>query len=133
MKVTMGIELSIQECEATLASLVRLKFDENDDVPGPYFGSPFLAQASSKVLAALIDDCDRAGDVRRAAGWRRWREWSGRTAERRVVVRRVAASARWDEWTPREQRDYFEYCVAPFLLTEEDMVDLAAQVRAARR
>ena len=47
----MGIDLSVQEYEATLASIVRFKFDDNDDVPGPYFGSPFVAQASLKMLA----------------------------------------------------------------------------------
>ncbi|NTW40493.1 MAG: hypothetical protein HGA44_11510 [Cellulomonadaceae bacterium] len=132
-KATMGIDLSIQECEATLASIVRFKFADNDDVPGPYFGSPFLAQASAKVLDALIDECDRAGDARRAAGWRKWQEWSSRTAERPVVVRRVAASARWDDWIADQQRDFLSCCVAPFVLTEADVEDLTAQVREARR
>lgn len=128
----MGVDLSIQECEATLASIVRFKFDENDDVPGPYFGSPFVAEASWKVLKALIDECDRAGDTRRAANWRRWREWAGRTAERPVVVRRVAASSRWDDWSVDQQRDSLRYCAAPFALTDQDLDDLIAEVRAAR-
>ena len=128
----MGIDLSVQESEAIVASIVRFKFDDNDDVPGPYFGSPFLAQAAAKVLVALIDACDRDGDLRRAAGWRRWQEWSGRTAERPVVVRRVAASASWDDWSAEQQRDYLRYCVAPFVLTDEDVSDLTARVREAR-
>ena len=73
----MGIDLSIQEYEATLASIVGFRFYGNDDSAGAYFGSPFLATASAKLFDALVVACDGEGDARGADGWRRWREWSG--------------------------------------------------------
>jgi hypothetical protein len=129
----MQVDLTVQECEATLASIVRFKFGEPGDVPEPYFGSPFVAETTSKMLQAVIDESDRTNDQRRAAGWRTWAQWSNRTAEPPIVVRHVASSTHWDTWTRAERVFYLKACTAPFVLTEADTEALITAIDAERR
>lgn len=128
----MKIEMSIQECEATIASIVRFKFDPNPDVPGPYFGSPFVAEAGRKMVAALIEECERVGDRSRADRWRRWREWRRRAGERPVVLQRAAAIASWDDWSREDQSDYLRTCIAPFNLEVDELPAMLAEVDSLR-
>lgn len=128
----MQVALTIQECEATLAAIVRLKFDESGDVPEPYFGSPFVADAASKMLQAVLDESDRTEDRGRAAGWRRWAQWSNRGTEPPIVVRYLSSSAPWDTWTRAERVSCLRICAAPFILSESDVEALLAAVDTER-
>lgn len=128
----MQVDLTVQGCEATLAAIVRLKFADPDNVPEPYFGSPFLAETTSKMLQAVIDESDRTNDQRRAAGWRQWAQWSNRTAEPPIVIRHVASSTHWETWTRTERAFYLNACTAPFVLTEADIEALIAAIDVER-
>lgn len=128
----MNVDLTVQECEATLAAIVRLKFTDPVNVPEPYFGSPFLAATASKLLQAVISECDRTGDRQRATAWRRWARWSNRTFEPPLVVRHVASAAHWATWTRNERTFYLDACTAPFVLTEEDTAALISAIDAER-
>jgi hypothetical protein len=127
------VALTVQEREATLAAIVRLKFDGTGEVPDPYFGSPFVADAASKMLQAVIDESDRIGDRGRAAGWRRWARWSSRGAEPPIVIRHAASSAPRDTWTRAERVFYLTTCTAPFILSKADVEALLGAIDAERR
>lgn|GEM_PF-3318688 len=129
----MQVDLTVQECEATLAAIVRFKFGDTAGVPEPYFGSPFVAESASKMLRAVIDESARAHDERRAAGWRQWAQWSNRTAEQPIVIRHVASAAHWATWTRAERVFFLQVCAAPFVLTEADTEALLAAIDEERR
>lgn len=101
-------------------------------MPEPYVGSPFIAEATSKMLQAVIDESDRIQNRRRAAGWRRWAQWSNRTAEPPMVIHHGASSAHWDEWTHTERVFFLKTCAAPFVLSDENVAELLAAIDAER-
>ncbi|MFJ4230787.1 hypothetical protein [Cellulosimicrobium cellulans] len=128
----MHVDLTVQECEATLAAIVRLKFNGTGDAPEPYFGSPFVAEATSKMLQAVIDESNRIDDQRRAAGWQQWAQWSNRTAEPPIVIRHAASTTHWETWSRTERVLYLKASTAPFILTESDFEALISAIDAER-
>lgn len=77
----MLIDLSAKECEKVFEAVVRLKFDDDDDVPGPYFASPFVADALTKMFAALVEEAENSGDRRSLDAWMMWHVWGNRSRE----------------------------------------------------
>lgn len=128
----MLIDLSSQECEKLFEAVVRLKFDDDDDVPGPYFGSPFVASALTKMFAALMEEAENSGDPRSVDAWTKWHTWKNRTRERHLLVRRAASWGPWGRWSARERADALRYGAAPFVLSDADIDDIIAEIEAAR-
>ncbi|MBE1877495.1 hypothetical protein [Myceligenerans pegani] len=127
----MTLELSIAEREALVSALVRLKFNE-DEVPEPYFGSPFVGEALLKLLASVIAESEEAGDLGRARRWKFWQDWSIRGYERQIVVKHAASVQAWASWSTGERRNFLRHCAAPFLLSDADLDDLITEVEAAK-
>ncbi|GAB2505168.1 hypothetical protein GCM10027063_50520 [Promicromonospora xylanilytica] len=128
----MIIDLSAQECEKAFEAIVRLKFDDDDDVPGPYFASPFVSSALAKMFSALMEEAETSGDRRSVDAWLKWRNWKNRSHERRILVRRAASWGPWDGWSDGERADVLRYGAAPFLLSDSDVDDLIAEIDAVR-
>lgn len=128
----MQLDLERIEFEKLFEAAVRLKFDEDDDVPGEYFASPFLGSALSAMLATMIANADAVDDRRAAEHWRRWGTWANHQWERRIIVRRVASWSVWDGLSEAARGDALRACAAPFSLSEEDVDALIAEVEAAR-
>lgn len=128
----MQLDLEQLEFEKLFEAAVRLKFDEDDDVPGEYFASPFLGRALSAMLATIIASAEVTGDRRAVEDWRRWRDWANHQWERRIVVRRVASWPVWGDMSHEARADALRACAAPFSLSEPDVDALIAEVEAAR-
>lgn len=128
----MLIELSEQECEKVFEAVVRLKFDDDDDVPGPYFASPFVAEALTKMFAALVEEAENSGDRRSVDAWMKWHAWENRPHERELLVRRAAEWGPWDGWSATERGEALRYGAAPFLLSDADVDNLITRIEAVR-
>lgn len=128
----MLIDLGVEECEKVFEAVVRLKFDDDADVPGPYFSSPFVASALTKMLTALMQEAENSGDHRSVDAWTRWSSWKNRSRERRLLIQRVAMWELWGAWNSSERANAIRHSAAPFLLSDADVDDLVVEIDSLR-
>ncbi|WP_146252083.1 hypothetical protein [Xylanimonas oleitrophica] len=126
------LDLDKRELKNLFEAAVRLKFDDDDDVPGEYFGSPFLAQALSKMFRSLVAEAEGSGDQRALIHWQEWGDWDCHPREQDLVVRRAARWPLWDGWSFEQRADALRHCAAPFCLSEEQVRGLISAVDESR-
>ena len=129
----MNIEVSLDEAEKMLSAYVQAKFYSNPRDFEPYFGSAVVAGVYRRLLADIIGECGRTGDVRSVAQYRSWSEWRSRSWEQEVVVNFVAGLHNWDRWNDDEKGEVLRSFCSPFTPSEEELADLRQRGDRARR
>jgi hypothetical protein len=121
-----SIDLPLEQGEALLAASVRFKFNE-DERPGPYFGSPQLAGALVRIRDAVVRASESDGQQGRA-----WADWSKRGYEREVVVAHASTLSAWDRWDDDGRIQFLRSCAAPIEVDGADVLAMVDEVNRRR-
>ncbi|NGO72374.1 hypothetical protein [Streptomyces boncukensis] len=124
----MKVDFSLRELEVLSQAIMRLRFE--DAVSGMFLGSSYLAASHERIVDSIIAECEKGGDVGRAARWVEWREWRGRSYERDVIRNYVTTLDAWSIWSYEQKIDFLRISCSPFSPSDSELGELCREIDA---
>jgi hypothetical protein len=100
------------------------------DVDWATRGSALLSEIHQRVVNAIIESHDSAGEPQKADSWRKWREFPTRAIEQIAIVEYLKEM--WPRLqTSAAKREAVENQMRPFMYSGSDAQGMVARIEAA--
>ncbi|MRW88168.1 hypothetical protein GJ698_29235 [Pseudoduganella sp. FT26W] len=102
-------------------------FEPSDD---EISSSPIVARLAQRLMEALVNaDVERKGEKKKN-DWDDWLSLDETREEWGVALTRTKKEQRWESWSEKQQREYLQSLLSPFILTEENLKKFMREVNA---